>query len=74
MDILVNSEIELKILNNHELAAVFGGDAAATRAPGTNSWGERDSIDDETAQDMASCLGGMRAASTQGSGIISCAQ
>lgn len=28
------------ILNDDEIQCVSGGDAAATRPPGTNSWGE----------------------------------
>ncbi len=42
----------MKVLNSQELAAVAGADAAATRLPGTNSWGE---IIDERAWTAAQC-------------------
>jgi len=42
----------MKTLNIQELSNVACGDAAATRAPGTNSWGE---IIDQRAFTAAAC-------------------
>ncbi|WP_343633478.1 hypothetical protein [Roseateles sp.] len=39
-------------LEPHEIEMVSGGDAAATRSPGTNSWGE---IIDQREFDGAKC-------------------
>lgn len=30
----------MRLITNEELFSINGGDAAATRPPGTNSWGE----------------------------------
>jgi|GEM_PF-3937599 hypothetical protein len=41
----------MRIISNEELLVVGGGDAAATRRPGTNSWGE--TPDDQAAREAS---------------------
>lgn len=35
----------MQLLNSNEIALIAGADAAATRLPGTNSWGESTGAD-----------------------------
>jgi len=57
----------MQVLSVMEQDSVFGGDAAITRLPGTNSWGEKIpwgggvqqvTGDDDMATYLAECIGG----------------
>lgn len=58
INILLNHESESKMLelNNNEVALVSGADAAATRMPGTNSWGEKSSGSSPLTNGTLACI------------------
>ena len=49
----------MRLMTNRELAFVNGGDAAATRTPGQNSWGESPAAETPTWASVMGCIGGI---------------
>ena len=50
----------MRFITNQELTVVSGGDAAATRTPGQNSWGESPAAGTPTAVSVMGCIGGVK--------------
>lgn len=54
-----NREI-MRLITNQEFAFVNGGDAAVTRPPNTNSWGEPLSDSTPWGASVLGCIGGVQ--------------